>query len=235
MMITVNLRPGQKRKAAGGGAKQILERLKSLGTKVKDPFLVGAIAACLGSAAFLGWAFITNNSKFNDLGPRLEQARDEQKRFDNLLRQKHRAELIRDSLLAQIATIRGVDGNRYIWPHVLDEVAKALPPYTWLTALSTSGAGPTPGGAPAQAADTGEAAGPKPVVFRLEGRTMDLQAYTRFLRQLEASPWLSNVTPLEAKTIVEKERPVTQFVIQATFQRADSAYIRTVPLSQSVR
>jgi Tfp pilus assembly protein PilN len=227
MMITVNLRPGQKRKAAGGGARRILDRVKGLGTKVKDPFLVGSVAACLGVAAFLGWAFITNNSKFNDLGPRLEQARDEQKRFDNLLRQKHRAELIRDSLLAQIATIRGVDGNRYVWPHVLDEVAKALPPYTWLTTMTTFAAP-----AVADAADSGAV---RPTMFRVEGRTMDLQAYTRFLRQLEASPWLSDVTPLEAKTIIEKERPVTQFIIQAAFQRADSAYIRTVPLSQSVR
>jgi Tfp pilus assembly protein PilN len=227
MMITVNLRPGQKRKAAGGGAKQILDRIKGLGTKVKDPFLVGSVAACLGVAAFLGWAFVTNNAKFNDLGPRLEQARDEQKRFDNLLRQKHRAELIRDSLLAQIATIRGVDGNRYVWPHVLDEVAKALPPYTWLTTMTTFSA-------PA-VADTADSGAVRPAMFRVEGRTMDLQAYTRFLRQLEASPWLSDVTPLEAKTIIEKERPVTAFIIQAAFQRADSAYIRTVPLSQSVR
>ena len=227
MMITVNLRPGQKRKAAGGGARQILDRIKCLGTKVNDPFLVGSVAACLGVAAFLGWAFVTNNAKFNDLGPRLEQARDEQKRFDNLLRQKHRAELIRDSLLSQIATIRGVDGNRYVWPHVLDEVAKALPPYTWLTTMTTFAA-------PA-VADTADSGAVRPTMFRVEGRTMDLQAYTRFLRQLEASPWLSDVTPLEAKTIIEKDRPVTQFIIQAAFQRADSAYIRTVPLSQSVR
>jgi Tfp pilus assembly protein PilN len=227
MMITVNLRPGQKRKAAGGGAKQLLDRVKGLGTKVKDPFLVGSVVACLGVGAFLGWAFITNNAKFNELGPRLEQARDEQKRFDNLLRQKHRAELIRDSLLAQIATIRGVDGNRYVWPHVLDEVAKALPPYTWLTTMSAVA---TP-----VVADSADSSATRPMIFRIEGRTMDLQAYTRFLRQLEASPWLSDVTPLEAKTIVEKERPVTQFIISARFQRADSAYIRTVPLSQSVR
>ena len=227
MMITVNLRPGQKRKAAGGGAKQILDRFKGIGARVKDPFLVGSIAACVGVAAFLGWQFITYNSKLNDLRPRLEAARDEQKRFDNLLRQKHKAELIRDSLLAQISTIRGVDGNRYVWPHVLDEVAKALPPYTWLTTMSMASA-------PAAVADTADTTA-QPTIFRLEGRTMDLQAYTRFLRQLEASPWLSDVTPLEAKTIVEKDRPVTQFLIQASFQRADSAYIRTVPLSQSVR
>ena len=74
-----------------------------------------------------------------------------------------------------------------------------------------------------------------PLVFRIEGRTMDLQAYTRFLRQLEASPWVAGVMPMEAKTIVDKERPVTQFSIQAEFASADSAYIRTVPLSQSVR
>jgi Tfp pilus assembly protein PilN len=227
MMITVNLRPGQKRKAAGGGSKQIVERLRALGGKVKDPFLVGAAAACIGVALWLGFSFISTSAKLNELGPRLEQARDEQKRFDNLLRQKRRAEAIRDSLLAQIATIRGVDGDRYIWPHVLDEVAKALPPYTWLVTMTPQ--------APPPVVDTVADAPPPAVKFRIEGRTMDLQAYTRFLRQLEASPWFNEVTPVEAKTILEKERPVTAFVIQAQFTAADSAYIRTVPLGQSVR
>jgi hypothetical protein len=35
--------------------------------------------------------------------------------------------------------------------------------------------------------------------------------------------------------VVEKERAVTAFTIRATFAQADSAYIRTVPMSQSVR
>ena len=64
---------------------------------------------------------------------------------------------------------------------------------------------------------------------------MDIQAYTRFLRQLEASPWLREVTALSAETVVEDERPVTAFAIRATYEQADSAYMRTVPLSQSVR
>ena len=57
----------------------------------------------------------------------------------------------------------------------------------------------------------------------------------RFLRQLEASPWIHNVTPVSAQTVVEKERPVTAFSIRATYHKADSAYIRTAPFSQSVR
>lgn len=227
MMITVNLRPGQKRKTAGGGFKDVGDRARGLFARVKDPFLVGSVAVCLGVAAFLGVSFVAANAKLNSLGPRLEAARDEHKRFDGLLRQKRRAEMIRDSLLSQIATIRGVDGNRYVWPHVLDEVAKALPPYTWLTTMAAQVT-------PATVVDSADTT-VRPITFRLEGRTMDLQAYTRFLRQLEASPWVSDVTPIEAKTIVEKERPVTSFTIQAAFQRADSAYIRTVPLSQSVR
>lgn len=225
MMITVNLRPGQKRKAASSGAA-IGDRAKAIFQRVKDPWLVGSIALFAGVAIFLGYSFIKTNAEYSGLAPKLEQAQDDQRRFDGLLKQKRRAEMIRDSLLSQISTIRNVDGNRYVWPHVLDEVAKALPPYTWLTTLNAQAAPPV-----VDSVDTG----PKPLLFRMEGRTMDLQAYTRFLRQLEASPWVSDVTPLEAKTIVEKDRPVTQFMIQATFQPADSAYVRTVPLSQSVR
>ena len=147
--------------------------------------------------------------------------------------------MIRDSLVAQIGVIRSVDGDRYVWSHLLDEVTKALPAYTWLTDLGADVAA-TPGAAPAPApaaakADSGAAPAKTPVAFSIIGRTVDIQAYTRFLRQLEASPWITDVTPVSAQTVVEKERPVTAFSIRATYREADSAYIRTVPLSQSVR
>ena len=44
-----------------------------------------------------------------------------------------------------------------------------------------------------------------------------------------------DVVPVSVSTVVEHERPVTAFTIRANFKTADSAYIRTVPLSQSVR
>ncbi len=88
---------------------------------------------------YLIWGFVSTRRELASLEPRLEQVQDEHKRFEGLLQQKKRAETIRDSLLAQIGTIRAVDGNRYVWPHVLDEVAKSLPPYTWLTSLAVQG------------------------------------------------------------------------------------------------
>lgn len=242
-MITINLRPGQKRKRAGSPFKGVGERFRSLGGKVKDPLLIAAVAAWVIVGGFLSVSWLASQQQLNALEPRLEQARSEHKRFRTFLAQKHRQELIRDSLLAQIGVIRSVDGDRYVWPHVLDEVAKALPAYTWLTRIGAltpaSAAGTTTSpAAPAAAADTAAADSVPEVqalAFNIEGRTVDIQAYTRFLRQLEASPWVEMVTPVSAMTVVEKERAVTAFIIRAQFRAADSAYIRTVPLSQSVR
>jgi Tfp pilus assembly protein PilN len=72
------------------------------------------------------------------------------------------------------------------------------------------------------------------VNFRIVGRTGDLQNYTAFLRRLEESPWLTNVLPVEAKTVVEGNRALTAFTIQASYVRADSSHIRTVPVIESV-
>lgn len=244
-MITVNLRPGLKRKTASSPLKAVRARLTAVGARVKDPLLVSAAAAwvVVGAVVVVGWMGAQHS--LSALEPRLEQARNENTRFQTYLKAKRKQELIRDSLLAQIGTIRSVDGDRYVWPHILDEVARALPAYTWLTSVAlapstpatAAAAAPAPakGAAGKAAADTAADTTSGTVDFRIEGRTVDIQAYTRFLRQLEASPWIQNVTPVSAQTVVEKERPVTAFVIQASYRRADSAYIKTVPLSQSVR
>jgi type IV pilus assembly protein PilN len=236
-MITVNLRPDLKRKRARPPLQGALEGLRGL-AKIKDPLLLVAVLSWVGVLGWLGSITIGTARDLSALEPKLEHARGEHKRFKAFLTEKRHQELIRDSLVAQIGVIRTVDGDRYVWPHLLDEVTKALPAYTWLIDI-TPAAAPTPPPPPpnAKGVDTTKAipAAPPAVQFTVNGRTVDIQAYTRFLRQLEASPWLTEVTPVSAQTVVEKERPVTAFSIRATYHQADSAYIRTVPLSQSVR
>jgi Tfp pilus assembly protein PilN len=239
-MITVNLRPGKRRKSSGSpfNFKGMLDGFRGLGNKVKDPILLGAVAGWVCVLGFLGFVYLNNVRQLYSLEPRLEQARSEHRRFKAFIADKRRLETIRDSLLAQITVIRNVDGDRYIWAHLLDEVTKALPAYTWLVDMGASAqpaarpAAAPPGRAPVDSTpDTTTVA----LVFQLNGRTIDIQAYTRFLRQLEASPWIGDVTPVSAQTVVEKERAITAFTIRASFTRADSAYIRTAPFSQSVR
>jgi Tfp pilus assembly protein PilN len=237
-MITVNLRPGQRRKRPGSPFKGMMGSFRDLGTKVKDPVLLLAVGAWVCVVGFLGFVYLNNVRQLYSLEPRLEQARSENRRFKSFLADKRHQEKIRDSLLAQITVIRNVDGDRYVWPHLLDEVTKALPAYTWLVDLGSAAADPNSANSPLKAktkADSLADTIPPALTFQLNGRTIDIQAYTRFLRQLEASPWIENVTPVSAQTIVEKERPVTAFSIRATYIKADSAYIRTAPFSQSVR
>jgi type IV pilus assembly protein PilN len=252
-MITVNLRPDLKRKRVARNPLQgITEGIRGLGAKVKDPLPLMVMGSWVGVIGFFGFVMVNTSRQLSQLEPRLEQTRAENKRFKAFLTEKRHQEMIRDSLVAQIGVIRSVDGDRYVWSHVLDEVSKALPAYTWLTDMGAEGvsnrprAGTTPppantpaarkAKAAADSAAAAAAAAPRgPVPFTINGRTVDIQAYTKFLRQLEASPWITDVTPVSAQTVVEKERPLTAFSIKATFRDADSAYIRTVPLSQSVR
>jgi Tfp pilus assembly protein PilN len=234
-MITVNLRPDLKRKRARSPFQGVAESIRGLGGKVKDPLLIASIVSWVGVVGWLGFVVVGTTRELNALEPQLEATRSEHKRFKAFLAEKRHQETIRDSLVAQIGVIRTVDGDRYVWPHLLDEVTKALPAYTWLVDMSFA----APAAAPTtrQPADSTaeETFVSPPTVFNVNGRTVDIQAYTRFLRQLEASPWITEVTPVSAQTVVEKERPVTAFTIRATYGQADSAYVRTVPLSESVR
>jgi Tfp pilus assembly protein PilN len=246
-MITVNLRPDLKRKRARRPLTGSLDVVRGLGSRIKDPLLLVAVVSWVAVVGWLGYVLLGTTHELSALTPQLEQSRAENKRFKAFLSEKRHQETIRDSLVAQIGVIRTVDGDRYVWPHLLDEVTRALPAYTWIVDIGPVGAAahaPAPpaasapaGAKPASAkADTAAApAGPVAVQFEVNGRTVDIQAYTKFLRQLEASPWITDVTPVSAQTVVEKERPVTAFTIRATYKQADSAYIRTVPLSQSVR
>jgi len=246
-MITVNLRPNLKRKRAGSPFQGVMHGVRGLGSKIKDPLLLVAVASWVGMLGWLGFVVLGTTRELNTLEPQLESTRAEHRRFKAFLTEKRHQETIRDSLVAQIGVIRHVDGDRYVWSHVLDEVTKALPAFTWLINVSPSAApaAPAPAATAAHpaataahpAVDSAANAPPAPSViqFEVNGRTVDIQAYTRFLRQLEASPWITEVTPVAAQTIVEKDRPLTAFTIRATYKQADSAYIRTVPLSQSVR
>lgn len=230
MMISINLRPGQKRKPSGAG-KQITAKLKDFAARVKDPLLAGVVAAWILVGGWLAYTWGSTGRQLSRAGDQLEQTATEAKRFETLMQQKRKAERIRDSLQTQISVIRGVDRGRYVWPHVLDEVAKTLPAYTWLTDVTVIGVASAPAGPNGAAPDTTN----QKLKFQINGRTVDYQAFTQFLRQLEASPWIENVQTLKSETVVENQRPVTSFQITALFAEADSAYIRTVPLAQSVR
>lgn len=235
-MIEINLLPGRKKKAAGG-RKFALPDFKTILAQVKDPWLIGAVVAWVLAIGVAGGFFIFDRARLGKLNHQLDAVKTEKRRFDVVIAQKRNSEKVRDSLVAQINVIRGIDADRYIWPHVLDQVTKALPPYTWLTGVQTVAAVTQQPGAPAGQNQmvTEDSTGAPLLRVSVSGRTVDFQAYTNFLRQLAASPWFTDVTPNQSNTVIESDRPVTEFNVTLRYRVADSVFIRTVPLVQSVR
>jgi len=234
-MIEINLLPGKKKKAAGAGFKLSMPDFRAILAQVKDPWLIGAIGAWVlvgGGGAAL---FITGRARLAAAEGRLDAVKSEKRRYDIVIAQKRQAEKVRDSLVYQINVIRTIDADRYIWPHVLDQVTKALPPYTWITRVQSVGA--IVAGAPGQQQVTvqTDSTGAPTVRISIDGKTVDIQAYTTFLRQLAASPWFTDVTPASSQVVIEADRPVTGFNVTVRYRVADSVYIRTVPLVQGVR
>jgi len=235
-MIEINLLPGKKKRAApGGGFKLALPDFRGLIASVKNPWLIAASATSAVVITGVVLLFFTQTARLRVADARLEAVRIEKRRFDAVIAQKRQSEKIRDSLVAEINVIRGIDADRYVWPHILDQITKALPPYTWLDGVSAQGAGGAQPGAANLPPGTADSTGAPAVRVWVTGKTVDIQAYTTFLRQLAASPWLTDVSPATSSTVIEADRPVTAFNVSLRFKVADSVYIRTIPFTQSVR
>ena len=238
-MIEINLLPGKKKKSAGGGGGRRFKMpdFKGILAQVKDPWLAAAVVSVGLLLAFVAFTIAIMATRTASLQSRYDEVLIEKRRFDVVIAKKRQAEKIRDSLANEINIIKGIDADRYIWPHILDQVTKALPPYTWLTSIQgVSAIVQQPGQPPGQqSAQLTDSAGRPMITVSIDGRTVDIQAYTTFLRQLANSPWFTDVQPQQSNTVVESDRPVTAFNVLLKYRVADSVYLRTVPLVQSVR
>ncbi len=211
-MIEINLLPGKRKAAKGAGFQLAMPDFKGLLAQVKDPWLIGAIAAWVivgGGGAAL---FIAERARLAAAEARLTSVQGEKRKYDIVIAQKRQMEKVRDSLVYEIGVIR----------NIVQAVTLTLAP----------GAAPPANQPAAVAMDTSSAPA---VRVAIEGRTVDIQAYTTFLRQLAASPWFTDVTPASSQIVSEADRPVTAFNVTVRYRVADSVYIRTVPLVQSLR
>lgn len=252
-MIHINLLPGsgKKSRSKGSSLPSFGSLVSGFAEKVKDPFLIGAAAAVLVSLTSVGALYGWQTARERTLVDREQRAVQDSTKFAQILRDKAKAESQRDSVLRQLSIIKSIDNNRYVWSHLMDEVSRALPPYTWLTTIvqtsqsKSAAAKPVePAGAKKKpntsaAPDTAKKKpAPLPVdtlKFQIIGNTVDIQALTRYMRMLEASPFIQNVALAQSMLIVEGGKEVTQFHLDAEYQTPDSSAIRTVPIAVSVR
>ena len=242
-MIEINLLPGADKKGRGRGAGFSLRGVTSaVSARVRDPYMLSAIVSVLVAAGAVGGLHVTQTAALSSLEVRVEEAVRDSTRFALVLKERRKAEAKRDSVVKQLAIIKSIDNDRFVWPHILDEVSRALPPYTWLKTVSQTAGSAAP--VPAPVAKDGKAPDAKkqdpqpstePLKFRLVGNTVDIQALTRFMKLLETSPYVQNVQLARSEMVLVDGKEVTEFQLDAEYERPEQGPAATAPVSLSVR
>jgi Tfp pilus assembly protein PilN len=237
-MIEINLLPnaGKKSGRRGAGGASLASRLAGLTTRVRDPYLAAATASLILAAVAVGVLHLRHTNRVADLTEREAVAAQDSTRYAAILAEKRSAEAQRDSILRQLDIIRSIDNDRFIWPHLMEEVSRALPAYTWLTTLQQTSAVVSVAARPDSTADsTAAPAVPEPLRFRIVGHTVDIQALTRFMTLLEASPFIQNVQIVKSDVVEAQGKQVTEFQLDAEYEVPPPSALRTVPVTLTVR
>jgi Tfp pilus assembly protein PilN len=183
-----------------------------------DRWVLGAAAVIIllvGAAAYLFW---TTRGRLTELEVGIVAAQADSARYVDEIAQSSLLEAREDSILQRATIIQEIDEGRYVWPHILDEIARALPEYTWLTNILQVSLG-------------------EELQFRIDGRAGNNFAVTQFMENLEASLFISNVDLISAEQVPESSggvnRAVTSFSLEAFFDRPPPELLQTVPLFQA--
>ena len=253
-MIEINLLDPDGEGSGGG----IGETLAVFGARARalvgDPYLTGAVAAVLLAGGGGGFLYTSQARADVALTAREQQAVADSTRYAALLAARRAAAAERDSVQRQLGVITAIDSARYAWAHVLDEVSRALPPYTWLTAVEQTSAPPLPA-SPGKGATAAKSTGDKPtgdappaakpakpdsappraaLAFRIVGQTVDIQALTAFMRDLEASPFVQHVQLARSEAAQVDGKDVTEFTLDAELQTPPRDLLRTERLAVPV-
>lgn len=215
-MIEVNLLPGGK-KGGGGGFSFSLPKLGSLfegsGGGLPDTYLLFFAGAAVVGLGYMGWSYWSTTREADDLQVQLDVQIQDSTRFAYLIEQTNQLQARGDSIARRVAIIQEIDADRYTWPHLLDEVAAAVPDYTWIREVLYSGE--------------------NPLQVRITGRAGSIAAITNFMRRLEASRFLSNVLPENIQRVPSEENPedlVQEFDFLLTYDPPPIEELESLPL-----
>lgn len=211
-MIEINLLPGAQKKRKKAGAGFSLKLPESL--PAMDRMTMFIVAAWIIGPLLLLWLFLGVRGSMSDVRADVEEAVADSTRFAAVIETQERIRARQDTIAEKLQMIQQIDAGRYIWPHILDEVSRALPPFTWLTSIEQSGGGATP-------------------LFEIQGRTGSLPALTRFMDALEASPFLRNIQLINSEQAQAGDDPnnvVNIFALTGSYHTPPLEMIETVPL-----
>src|SRR6478609_3727979 len=176
-----------------------------------SPFQAGQKLILLGSLivfvtiALLGWRYWSLGQQDAQVAREIEAAQREEQRLAEVLKQVAEFQNRKTILETRINLIDELRKGQTAPVHMIDQVSKALPEMTWLTAMNQTG-----------------------YTITMQGRCLTLTSLSDFVGNLEASRYFMRPVEIIDTSVVSGENngpELIQFTIRATFQMAgvDSA------------
>ena len=189
-MIRINLL-ATERKAAKSASPgfQAGQKMMVIGSLVLVLTVVG-----------MGWRYWAINQEKAQIARQIETQKREEARLEEILKQVREFENRRKILEARVALIDELRKGQSAPVHMIDQISKALPDMTWLTAIQQNG-----------------------YTLTMQGRCLTLTSLSDFIGNLEASRYF--IRPVEiidtTTDASDKGGPeLIQFTIRGTFQMA---------------
>ena len=191
-MIRINLLATERRaagKAAASPGIQAGQKMMVIGSLILVLAVVG-----------MGWRYWAINQEKAQIAREIETQKREEARLQEILKQVQEFENRRKVLEARLALIDELRKGQTAPVHMIDQISKALPDMTWLTAMQQTG-----------------------YTMQIQGSCLSLTSLSDFIGNLEASRYF--IRPVEIiETHVDpaaKDGPeLILFTIRGTFQMA---------------
>lgn len=185
----------------------------------RDGWVIGSTVVLFASLVTAVNLFTAAREDVAGAAGRVEAAVQDSLRIAAAAEAVHVLEARRDSIAERLRLVLEMDAQRYVWPHLMDEIAGALPREAWLTRLARA---TSPEGG---------------VRLHIEGRAQGSAALTRFWNRMEASPFMRGVRLINSERI---ERPLSgdaeelyQFVLEAEHETPDPELIELVAVADT--
>lgn len=215
-MIEINLLPGSPKRAPKRKAGLGLPAFNkpSAGLPKFDRMAAFIVAAWVLGPVLVGWLYLGSGARMDQLTADIQGAQADSARYAEIRAANDILRARQDTIAQKLQIIQEIDASRFVWSHVMDEVSRALPQYTWLRTMNYVSSD-APINTPA---------------FRIEGRAGSTFALTQFMQNLEASPFIRSVTLVTTNQVLEDNKSLYSFMLDAQFEEPPPEVIQTVPL-----
>lgn len=219
-MIEVNLHPSAEKKRdrksflsgfdldmpdLGGG--NFAESLRA------EPWRTAFVALLLLVGLVIGGFWLAQRSQVEALETRLEEARSDSARLADLRELSDSLTNRQEQIRERVRLVEELDQNRYVWPHLMDEIAVSLPERAWIRALKRQGSLPNMG-------------------VQIIGSASTPLVVTDFVRNLESSAYVDDVQIVGTNKQNTEGLTTQSFTLDAVYSPPRDRTVETAPAGQ---